>query len=109
MNIKFLKEDGSDFETGDTITIESTIEGRAPFDETRSLTDPASVEITIEDTYNSTILVDGASMTKESTGQYFYNYNTNGEDPGDRKVTVRASQNGTVDKEIDWLRIQNTS
>jgi len=103
--IKFLKEDGENFEVGDTVVFEYTVEAKRPFEDSRSLSNPDTVEITVEDTYNDTTVVDAASMTKKSTGQFFYSYDTTGEDSGDRKLTVEVAGSGSEEKEIDWIRL----
>ena len=53
---------------GETIKIKATIK-----DEDGTLTDPTTITVTIEDP-NGTKQVDGATMTKESTGVYCYYY-----------------------------------
>jgi hypothetical protein len=103
MNIKFLN-DGTEFDVGDTIRIESTIEEQEPFEESWSLTDPQTVEITITG-YNDNEVVSSQSMTKESTGKYFYNWDTTGLDAGDYEVVVDSSTNGISEVEDDWIKI----
>jgi len=103
MNIKFLN-DGEEFDIGDTIRIETTVEEQEPFEETSSLVDPAQITITITG-YNDNEVVSQQDMTKDSTGKYFYNWNTNGLDAGDYEVVTSASANGATDNEDDYIRI----
>jgi len=103
MNIKFLN-DGEEFDIGDTIRIETTIEEQLPFEETSSLVDPAQITITITG-YNNNEVVSQEDMTKDSKGKYFFNWNTNGLDPGDYEVETAASANGATDNEDDYIRI----
>lgn len=103
MTIKFLGE-GREFDVGDTIRIESTIEEQAPFEEEFTLTDPSTVTITITG-YNDNEVVSQQDMTKDSTGQYFFNWTTTGLDAGDYEVVVSASTNGTKEVEDDWVKL----
>lgn len=107
MTIKFLGENGRDteFDVGDTIRIESTIEQQRPFEDTWSLTDPNTVTITIIEDYNNTKIVEEVDMTKDSTGQYFYNWNTTNLDPADYEVIVDGSTNGAKESEDDYIRL----
>jgi len=103
-NIKFLKEDGEDFEIGDTVTFEYTVKGREPFEDTRTLEDPETIEISVEG-YQNNLVVEGQSMTKNAVGEYFYNWDTSNLDAGDYKVTVFVSGGGSSDEENDWIRL----
>ena len=103
MNIKFLN-DGEEFDIGDTIRIETTVEEQQPFEETSSLVDPAQITITITG-YNDNEVVSQEDMTKEEKGKYFFNWNTSGLDAGDYEVVTSASTNGTKDNEDDWIRL----
>ena len=67
MNIKFLN-DGEEFDIGDTIRIETTVEEQLPFEETSSLVDPAQITITITG-YNDNEVVSQEDMTKEEKGK----------------------------------------
>jgi len=105
MNIKFLGE-GEEFDVGNTIRIESTIKETQPFedDDQAQLFDPSTVEITITD-YDGTDVVSSVSMTQDSTGQYFHNWNTTGLTSGDYEIVIHAEQNGKVHNEDDWIRL----
>ena len=103
MNIKFLNN-GEEFDVGDTIRIETTVEERQPFEDTYSFTDPSSISITITG-YNDNEVVSEADMTKDSTGKYFYNWTTTNLEPGDYEIVIESSTNGTKDVEDDWIRL----
>lgn len=107
MTIKFLKEDSENFEVGDSIRIESTIKSNEPFSDTRTLTDPNTVEITIIDDYNNTTVVNGVSMSKNATGEYFYNWDTSSLSAGDYKIEVKAEGSGSTEIEDDFIRLEN--
>lgn len=104
MNIKFLKEDGENFEVGDTVTIETTVETKSPFDEERTKANIDDIGITIIG-YNDNVVIDAQSMTNEGTGEYFYNWNTENVEPGDYEITVEAEGSGSTEVENDWIRI----
>jgi len=105
MNVKFLGE-GTEFDVGSTVRIESTIKATDPFeDESQAtLTDPSIIEITIIE-YDGTNTVDEVNMTQESTGKYYFNWDTTGLDAGDYEIVVHAEQDGTKHSEDDWIRI----
>lgn len=102
--INFFKEDGEDFEVGDTVTFEYTVKGREPFEDERTLEDPDTITISIEG-YQNNLVVDSQDMTKNATGEYFFNWDTNGSSSGDYKVTVNVSGSGSSDEESDWIRL----
>lgn len=103
MTIKFLG-DGKEFDVGDTVRIESTVTTEPPFSDTESKADPASITITIFD-YSDNKVVDSQSMTQNDTGQYFYKWDTSGENKGDFEVVVSSSLNGTSEEEDDYIRL----
>jgi len=107
MNIKFLQNnEGDDWDIGDTIRIEATVKESEPFEaaENADLVDPSTIEITITG-YQDNEVVSNASMTQNSTGQYFYNWDTSGLDPGDYEIEITASQNGTAETDDEWIRL----
>lgn len=99
-----MKENGDDFEVGDTVRIESTVKSNEPFDEERTLSDPEEITVTITG-YNDNEVVSAQDMTKNATGEYFFNWNTSSLDAGDYEVVVTASDAGVTETEDDWIKL----
>jgi len=105
MNIKFLQNnENDDWDVGDTITIETTVEQTAAFEDNYTKFDPDTIEITIIG-YNDNEVVSAASMTKDVTGRYYYNWDTSGLSAGDYEIEIEASANGATEKDDEWIRI----
>jgi len=80
------------FERSDTFSHWVTIRDR-----TKAKTDPSSVKITIYDPCNS-VLVNAASMTKSSTGLYYYDYAINSSATyGEYPIKVVSTSTGALD------------
>lgn len=105
MNIKFLKdEDGDDWDVGDSITIEATVNFSDVFSDTSNKTNLNSVQITITG-YNNNVVINAQSMTNNDTGEYYYVWDTTGEDPGDYEIEVDGA-NGASEVETAWIRLK---
>jgi len=105
MTIKFIGENGKDtFDQGDTITIEGTFKESLPFDDDQTLTDPDQIELTIKG-FENNIVVDQVDMTKNDTGEYFFNWDTSEVDAGDYEVEVQIFQEGAEEVEKEWIKL----
>lgn len=93
-------------DVGDTIRFETTVNTTTPFDDSESLTDPDSIEITIEDISESNTVINSQSMNQQSIGKYFYDWDTRGESPGGYKVTIEVVDTGNDAYETDCSRIR---
>jgi len=105
VNIKFLGPDNKDsFQVGDTIIIETTTKTSPPFDDTLTKEDMDSISITIEDK-DGNDEVAAVSMTNNSSGEYYYSWNTSSVTAGDYKIIISASDSGSSEEDIEWIRL----
>jgi len=85
-------------EPGDTVTFETTVKKKDPFDSSKTKIDPDTLEITITDPDDNKI-VNAVSMTRQNNGEYYYHWNSSTSDPtGDYLVEIEASEgtNGEI-------------
>lgn len=91
-------------EVGDTLRFEETVKEFQPFSENGSLTSPSTVEITIENA-DGTKVVDAESMIEDSTGKFYFTWDTQGLDAVNYKVTVFVQENNTEETSIFFVRL----
>lgn len=95
-----------DREVGDTVRFESEFFTSLPFEDSESLTDADNIEITIESA-DGTKVVDSQDLTEHDTGQYFFEWNTSGEDVGQYKVVVNATQGDGDERTIGFIELED--
>lgn len=88
-------------EVGDTPRFEEEVKEFTPFDSEGSLVDPDTITITISK-YDGTKVVDSESMQKHATGQYFYNWDTQGLEATEYKVEIVAVK-GDIEEKSEYF------
>lgn len=91
-------------EVGDTLRFEETVKDIPPFSDTGTKTNADTIEITIE-SRNGSKEVDSQAMDKNSTGEYYFNWDTQGLDPGDYKVTIFTKKSDVEEKSVYYVRL----
>jgi len=92
------------YDTEDTIRIESTVYLNPPFSDSESKTDPETVTITITNP-DDIEEVSKVSMTKDDTGEYYYNWNTDDLSEGYYLIEIYAERT-TGESEIEDFHIK---
>lgn len=87
------------------IIIESEVRVNQPFQDTPD--DPSEIDgVTIDIYYQGSKVVDGVSMTKDDTGQYYYTWDTSDEESGDYGIKITVEKDGAEGVENEVIRLK---
>ena len=90
-------------DVGDSIRLESTIDFTMPFDDSDSPADLDSSSIVITD-YDGTEIVND-TLTKNASGEYYYEWDTSELSKGDYKVVIEATLGGATEVDKGIVRL----